>query len=714
MCGTAVEPLRAPEVVLLDDGATYLCSAGCRGRFLESLSRVPPPPAATESSRRAFRPKVKSATSSQPPTGPHVPIVAPVAPPPALGLALAGGGLLTAAFATGEQMASISGVLGAAAALVALVAGAHLRTARGWLAWISTPLAALLALGGAALGFSEALDVRMELATAAVVAGVANVRWWLDALADRPVAVRAARLRAYMPSTVRPAGTDPQQPLVPLPETEVARVRVGEEIVVREGDRVGVDGVGRAGDAELLLHPNAQTSTRRGVGDPVLAGARVTRGVLRVLATHVGGDRALLRPLRFGDANAAEAAVVTRLAGRVLALASFVVLSAVGLALLLGAPGESLAPRLLSAAAALVALPLLALRQTSSGPWIAAGLSAAERGIALSSARALDRAGRVGTAVLCTRGTLTEGTPEVVEIHGTGDASGDEAVAWAAAAEASLPEQRPLGAALVRWARSTGRPLPAMRRVQVVPGRGVRALAPGGEPIVAGNRQLLLEEGVSIAALEEAAVAAEARGHNVLWVAALGRARAIVSLRDEEHPGARAAVQRLIDLGVEAVLFTGDQRGTAMALARSLGIEHVKAELTPEERTAEVQRLRDAGSVVAAIGRAGSDDEVLAACDVPIVLGAAGSAANERGIALAGDDVRDAAAALWIAHATRREAIRGALLSAAGGTTLCVLGALGLLGPAVIAIAAVAIDAWVLPIAGRLVTRIDLRLPARG
>lgn len=716
VCGASVEPLRAPEVVLLDAGPQFLCSAACRGRFLLGLS-ARPPQSASESSRRILartRPSARPAAAASG-TGGHVAIAAPPVPAPALGVALAASGILTAPFALGERMAAITLVLGAAGALVACVSGSQLRTTRGWLAWLSTPVAALLGLVGAGLGVLALEDARLELAAACVVAAAANVRWWLDALADGPVLVRGARSRARMPTRARPAGLDPQRPLDALPETDVERLRVGEEVVAREGDVAPVDGVVRAGEAEVRAHPSAQASVRRGPGDSVLAGARITRGALRILATHVGTDRALVRPLRFGDASAADAAGVTRLAGRVLGLGTVLVLCALGLGLLLGAPGESLAPRLLSAGAALAALPLLALRRASSEPWIAAGLAAAERGIALASARALDRAGRVSVAVLCTRGTMTEGTPEVVEIHGTGEASSETAALWAAAAEASLSDPgRVLGRALVRWASGKrGAPV-TMRRVQAVPGRGLRALGPGGEPVLVGNRQLLLEDGVSIAALEEAAVAAEGRGHTVLWVAIDRRARAAIALRDEEHPGARAAVQRLIDLGVEAILLSGDQRATVAALARSLDVEHVKAELSPEERTTEVRRLRDAGSVVCVIGRAGADDEALAACDVPIVLGAAGGPAADRGAALAGDDVRDAAAVVWIAHATRREAVRGSILAGAGGATLGVLGALGLVDPGIIALAAVAIDAWVLPIAGRLLLRIDLRLPVRG
>src|SRR5690606_18098970 len=164
-----------------------------------------------------------------------------------------------------------------------------------------------------------------------------------------------------------------------------------------------------------------------------------------------------------------------------------------------------------------------------------------------------------------------------------------------------------------------------VRRATFSPGRGVTAVAPSGQPLVIGNRGLLLEAGVSVAVADADAARAEERGHTVVFVGLDGRVRALISLRDEDRVGARAAVQRLIDLGIEVVLVSGDHRGTVEALARHLDITHVKAELLPDEQGAEIRRLRETGGVVAVVGRPGHDDAALGAADVPVVLGAAGA-----------------------------------------------------------------------------------------
>jgi Cu+-exporting ATPase len=369
--------------------------------------------------------------------------------------------------------------------------------------------------------------------------------------------------------------------------------------------------------------------------------------------------------------------------------------------------------RISAAAGVLLAAPLLALRRAAEAPYVAAGATAVERGIVFQSARSLDRAGRVNVVALCTHGTITDGEPEVVEVHAVGDGAIDEAIAVSAGAEA-LIEQNPIARAIARHAERRGIARASVRRVVAVSGRGLTGLTASGESIVIGNRQLLLDEGISTAVGDHDAERAEQRGFSVVFVAIDRRLRAIIAMRDEDRPGARAAVQRLMDLGCEVLLVSGDHRATVESLARPLDVDHIKAELTPEERGSEVRRLREGGAIVSTIGQAGSDDTALAAADVPVVLGAAGGADGDRAVALTGDDVRDAAAALWLANAAGREAKRAVAVATLAGVALMVLAMNGLVPPGVIALGAIAIDVFALPAAARLLRRIQLRLPPRG
>jgi P-type E1-E2 ATPase len=728
-CGAPVEPLRAPCVVLLDaePEPRVLCSLACRDSLVAGLAAVPTVRVGQARSERPRSDRPRSATSSWTSssdpglvktrkrrdatwTGDHAPSAPPpLAPPPTLALGLACAALVSAAFATGITVAAISAVFVIASAAAALAGGAHLRESAGWVAYVAGPTAAVVSAASAIVIQLDGSDARLPLVGAAFVAALANLRWWIDSLTEAPVHALEQRVRRSVPGSVRVAGPEGAPESVP-----VERVRVGEEIVVEEGDVVGVDGVVQKGSAVVLLHPTSRSPVRREPGAPVLAGARVVEGRLRVLATRVGPDRALLRPLRFADASAADAAPLTRLASRLVALTSIVAAVGVIAGVVLAAPEGGLAARLAAGAAVLVALPVLSLRRASSTPFAAAALAAAERGVTFASAHALDRAGRVTSAVLCSHGTVTEGTPEVVEAYSIGDAPSTLAAVIGLAAAVEQDAAHPTARALVAHARATGAPLPTVRRVTVVPGRGVRASGPDGEVVLVGSRQLLLDEATSVAAVEPEVQAAEARGLSVVFVAVDGKARAWIALRDEVRNGARAAVQRLIDLDIDALIVSGDHRGSVEALAKSVDVDHVKAELGPEERVAEVRRLREVGGRVAVVGRVISDAEVLAAADLPVLLGAAGSPESERGVALASDDLRDASAALWMARAASRDALRASVSAVAAGAVLVAIGALGLAAPGIVAILALFVDLYALPTPARVLQRIELRLPGRG
>lgn len=724
VCGVAVEPLRAAEVVLLDEGFRFLCSLGCRARYLEGLRTSSPGGAPSERPRGASwstgsdagtsstrKKRVRSRSGEW--TGRGAAAAPAPIPAPVIPLGLAAAALIAAVFATSWTLAGIAGLFAAVSAVLALVFGGHVRASAGVPAYVAAPLGAMTAAAAALVRLSDGDDPRTYLVGAALAAGLAHVRWWLDASSAQATEHLLRSLAARMPERASvPLPVEGKPRALASTEVDAGRVRVGEEILVSQGQLVAVDGSVRAGEAQVLLHPAASAPVRRVTGDAVMAGARVVDGAIRVLATHVGDDRALLRPARFGDGRAADAAPLTRLALRAGLVGTGVLVAGMLVAVTLNGSGESLAVRLAAVAAVLLAAPLLAVRRAADAPYVVAGAAGAERGISFASARALDRSGRTTVVAISTRGTLTEGLPEVAEAHAV-DGEVRPALALAAAVEAEV-EGNVIARAIVRHATELKLERPVVRRVSVVEGRGVRATGPAGEPVVIGTRQLLLEDGVSIAIAEADAARSEARGHVAIFVAVERKVRAVLALRDEERPGARAAVQRLIDLGVEVVILSGDSRASIDALARRLDVDHVRADLTPAERTAEVRRLREAGGVVAAIVHPAHDPDLLGAADVPIVLAAAGSPEGDRAIALSSDDVRDAAGALFIAHAARREAIRASALAAFGGAALVALGAAGIASPAIVALLAGAIDAYVLPTGSRVLRRIDLRLPARG
>ncbi|MDP9034512.1 MAG: HAD-IC family P-type ATPase, partial [Myxococcota bacterium] len=292
-----------------------------------------------------------------------------------------------------------------------------------------------------------------------------------------------------------------------------------------------------------------------------------------------------------------------------------------------------------------------------------AHLEALVRGITYKDARAFERAGSTNVAVLSARGTVLMGEPEIVAVDCLGAVDRERVLSLAAGAEAI--SSHPFAMAVLRSARTRGiRPDP-VRNATVHMGLGVTAVASTGERVVVGGRAIMLQEKIGVAVTDARVSALEAQGRSVLLVALGDRLVGVIALQDGLRPGARAAVQKLLDAGIEPVLLSGEARDTCETIGRALDIEHVRPEVHPADRGAEVRALAEGGSVVAVVGYPSGDDMALGAANVAVAMGSAGSSPGEWAVSLAGDDVRDAAFALAIPHAARDRA-RVAIALAAG------------------------------------------------
>ncbi len=290
-----------------------------------------------------------------------------------------------------------------------------------------------------------------------------------------------------------------------------------------------------------------------------------------------------------------------------------------------------------------------------------AQMEALAHGIVYKDARTFDLAGRTATAVACSRGTVLTGEPEIVALEPVGksgaEAGASESRILALAAGAETASSHPLATAILRAARTRRVPPESVRSATIHAGLGVTALVSSGDRLVVGSRALLLQEQVSVAIAEARASELEAQGRSVLLVAVAGKLVGLVALQDGLRAGARAAVQRLLDARIEPVLLSGESRETCETIARALEIDHVRPEVLPADRGAEVRALAEGGHVVAVIGHPASDDGALGAADVAVAMGAPGGPGpGEWGVWLASDDVRDAALALATAHAARERA----------------------------------------------------------
>ncbi len=458
-------------------------------------------------------------------------------------------------------------------------------------------------------------------------------------------------------------------------------VAVGDVLAVRPGDTVPVDGVLTEGssyvDESMLTGEPVPVAKRP--GDQVVGGTRNQQGAFRFRATNVGADTALARIValvREAQSSKAPAQRLADLAGRylvIVALAAGVITFAAWLAF--GHQGVSFA---LSAAVAAVVIACPDALALATPTAITVGVGRAARaGVLFRNAAVLEAAARVDTVVFDKTGTLTEGRPSVTDIVAAG---AEEAELLRLAAAADAQSEHPLATALVEAAKQRALAVETPSRFEAVPGHGVKAVV-GGRTVLVGNRTLLSGNGVT-PELDRAAERLRAEAKTALYVAVDGRTLGLIAVADRIRPTAHVAVRTLHDLGIRVMLLTGDSRATAAAVARTLGIDDVRAEVLPSDKAAEVRRLEQQGHRVAMVGDGVNDAPALAAATVGVAIGAGTDVAIETaGVILMKDDPADVAAALVLARRVRRK-IKQNLFWAAIYNVIAIPLAAGVLYPA--------------------------------
>jgi cation transport ATPase len=700
-CGQAVDPLRAPRVLWLQDGTRFLCGEACKTRFLlgerDFDSPAPRPSARARVKRPSIPDLVREATLLRDETDAadrdtararqYDPIIATGVAFLALSLLL-----LSPSRELGWLAAFlvvVSAAVNARIPLTTLRANPSLR--------VVAPLGLVLASAASLFG-TDLETQRWSLVGAAVAAIAVSIRNWLHFSLSSSLRTSARELRETLPVNARV----PAQDALAYEEVPAASLRQGALVVVLEGELAPADGVIEEGSGLALRYPKAAHSRSYTEGDFILAGTRVLEGAVTVRVRRTGLERGIVRAIELGRRKHQDLAVTSRLrlavthwSWLILAPASIAALAWTGPA---------------GAATFLLGIPALALLASLDVPLDAGALASARRGMFFGSSQAFRDAGRAATTAILLRGSLTAGEPIVQQVHPLGHANLGLVLALAAATE-KVADDHPIARAILRYADEHSQAVVAVRKERLRAGLGVTAVTSHGVPVVVGRRQLLLDEGISVAGADSEASHIENEGLTPIFIAIDGRLEALVAILDPTHVGARDAVQRIADLPCEVVILSGDDRRTVERIAVNLGAPRIKAPLLPRERVAEVRALRETGGVTAAIGRGGEDDAVLAAADVPISLRLVGSALEDRGVVVASHDVRDAAGALWVARAVRRATWRS-IGSCGLATVLVVFGvAFGWMTPVIAALCSVATEAWTLRAGSRLLRRVDLRVP---
>src|SRR5438105_13652107 len=483
---------------------------------------------------------------------------------------------------------------------------------------------------------------------AAMLTAFSLLGHWLEMRSRLATGRAVEALLELAPPTARRV-RDGQEQEVPL-ET----IAVGDILAVRPGDTIPVDGVVIEGtsyvDESMLTGEPLPVS--KGPADEVAGGTRNQQGAFRFRATNVGADTALARivaMVRDAQSSKAPAQRLADLAGKylvIVALAAGVVTFAAWL--VFGHQGLSFA---LSAAVAAIVIACPDALALATPTAITVGVGRAARaGVLFRTATVLEAAAQVDTVVFDKTGTLTEGRPSVTDVVPA--AGVEEAAILRLAAAADAQSEHPLATAVVAAAKKRALVVDPPSHFEAVPGHGVQATV-GGRTVLVGNRRLLERNGVT-PGLEREAEGLRAEATTALYVAADGRMIGLIAVADRIRPTANGAVSALHDLGIRVLLLTGDSRVTAEAVARTLGIDEVRAEVLPGDKAAEVRRLEEQGRQVAMVGDGVNDAPALAAATVGIAIGAGTDVAIETaGVILMKDDPADVPAALVLARRVR-------------------------------------------------------------
>ena len=518
----------------------------------------------------------------------------------------------------------------------------------------------------------------MYFDTSAVIVTLILLGRYLEAGARGRASEAIRRLAGLRPKTARVVrgGNETDIP--------VEQVRVGDAIIVRPGEKIPVDGVlieGESAVDESMITGESIPASKR-PGDEVI-GATINRaGSFTFRATKVGRDTALAQIIRMVEQAQGSKAPIQRLAD---VISSYFVPVVIAIAVaafvlwLIFGPAPALSAALLAFVAVLIiSCPCALGLATPTAIMVGTGRGA-ENGVLIKGGEILERAHQVTTVVLDKTGTLTKGEPaltDVVPAEGVGEA---ELLRLAASAERR--SEHPLGEAVVRGAAERGIELAEVESFSAIAGEGVEA-AVEGRGLLVGSEKLMLDRGIGLGALRERAQELSAEGKTPIYAAVDGRAAAVLAVADTLKDNSAEAVRALHQMGLEVLMLTGDNRRTADAIAKQVGIDRVLAEVLPQDKANEILRLHEQRKVVAMVGDGINDAPALAQADIGIAIGSGTDVAMEAAdITLISGDLLGIVTAISLSRRTISTVRQNLFLSFVYNVVLIPLAALGRLNP---------------------------------
>jgi Cu+-exporting ATPase len=513
--------------------------------------------------------------------------------------------------------------------------------------------------------------------TTAIIIALILLGQVLEARAKGETNEAIRKLMGLQPKTARVV-RDGEELDIPIEE-----VLVGDIVIVRPGEKVPVDGIvveGRSTLDESMITGESLPVSKE-PGDEVIGATINKTGSFRLRATKVGKDTALSQIIELVQQAQGTKAPIQRLAdvisGYFVPVVILIAIWSFAIWFVFGPPPPLLHALVTAVTVLIIACPCALGLATPTSIMVGTG-KGAENGILIRSAEALETAHKLDAIVLDKTGTITKGKPELTDVIVNGVL--DEAELLRLAASVEKVSEHPLAQAIVDGAKARDITLVDPTDFEAIPGHGVQAMV-DGHTVVLGNLKMMKQIGASPDGLGTQAQTLADDGKTPMYVAVDGQAAGIIAVADTVKEDSRRAIAQLKKLGLEVVMITGDNRRTAEAIARQVGVDRVLAEVLPEDKARNVQMLQQEGKTVAMVGDGINDAPALAQADVGLAIGTGTDVAIEASdITLIKGSLTGVAIAIELSKATMRN-IKQNLFGSFIYNTLGVPIAAGLLYP---------------------------------
>ena len=437
-------------------------------------------------------------------------------------------------------------------------------------------------------------------------------------------------------------------------EISVDDVQLGDIIVVKPGEKIPVDGLIVSGtsavDESMLTGESIPVEKK--AGDTVIGASINKNGSFQFEATKVGKDTTLSQIIKLVEDAQGSKAPIAQLADKVSGVfVPIVIVLAIfsGLAWFFLGQESWIFALTITISVLVIACPCALGLATPTAIMVGTG-KGAENGVLIKSGDALETTHKIETIVFDKTGTITEGKPVVTDIVVTGVLSADELLLLSASAEKG--SEHPLGEAIVLAAEEKGFSFKEIEAFEAIPGHGIEVVIDGSKYVL-GNKKLMVEKQIALSAFEEKSNQLAQEGKTPMYVASDSELLGIIAVADTIKESSLRAIQKLHKMGLEVVMLTGDNKRTAEAIAKQVGIDRVLRELLPEDKANEVKKLQKEGKKTAMVGDGINDAPALAQADIGIAIGSGTDVAMESAdIVLMRSDLMDVPTAIELSHAT--------------------------------------------------------------